>query len=110
VQVATCKLRYAPIAATKVQRLMGVLRGLSVGEAISLLRVLPQRGARMLEGVILSAGANALNKGSRNVESLRITSLTADFGPMRKRIRAKSRGMAYVERNRTTHITCTIGE
>lgn len=89
---------------------MGLVRGRSVGEAVAILRVLPQRGARMIEGVILSAGANALSKGSRNVEALRITTLKADFGPMRKRIRAKSRGMAYVERNRTTHITCGIGE
>ena len=62
----------------------------------------------MIEVVIQSAASNAFGSGVRNVGRLQVSSITANSGPMVKRIRAKSRGMAYVERHRTSHICVVV--
>ena len=46
--------RYARISARKVRPLADLVRGKFADEALDILRYQPQRGARMLEKVILS--------------------------------------------------------
>ena len=73
--------RYAQIAATKVNRLLPIIRGQEVGFSLQLLGALPHRGARLVETVIRTAAANAAEAGARNVERLRISHATANCGP-----------------------------
>jgi len=108
VVVSTATLRYARMSGSKVRRILGMLRRRKVRDAMDLLRAIPNRAARVVEELISSAAANASFKGHRDSEVLIVSELRADDGPMRKRIRAKSRGMAYVERNRTSHIFCSL--
>jgi large subunit ribosomal protein L22 len=58
----------------------------------------------MLEKVLKSAAANAEDRGARNVDNLIIKDARVDLGPMFKRIRPMSRGMAYLIRRRFAHI------
>lgn len=99
---------YARIAPSKVRRVAGVIRQKPVNDAISLLAALPHRGARFLEAVLHTAVANAEESGSAVRDGLVVVAATVDGGPMYKRIRAKSRGMAYVERHRSSHITVVV--
>lgn len=96
--------RFARISATKVRPFTDLIRGMSVGDGLNALKYQPNRGARFLEKVLRSAAANAEDRGARNVEQMTIQDARADGGPMFKRIRPQSRGMAYVIRRRFAHI------
>lgn len=100
--------RHARISATKVRLLADLVRGKRVDEAVDLLKYQPQRGARMLEKVILSAIANAEDRGVPNRAGLRVTEVKVDGGPMFKRVRPRARGMAHVIKKRFAHITVAV--
>jgi large subunit ribosomal protein L22 len=100
--------RFARISARKVRPLADLVRGKYADDALDILRYMPQRGARMLEKVIKSALGNAEEKRTSNVKDLVIVDCRVDGGPMFKRIRPQSRGMAYVIRKRTSHISVEL--
>lgn len=100
--------RYARIAWTKVNRLLPIIRGREVGDSLDVLKAVPNRAARLVEAVIQTAAANAAEAGVRNVEKLKIVEAVANKGPMYKRIRPRARGMAYLERHRSSHIRIGI--
>lgn len=105
--------RNARISARKVRPLADMVRGRYADEAVELLKVQPQRGARMLEKVILSAVANAQdpeqNGGVRiDVDQLVVRDLRVDGGPTFKRIRPRARGMAFGILRRMAHISVEL--
>lgn len=100
--------RYARISPSKVNRILPIIRGREVGDTLDVLKTLPNRAARLVEAVVHTAAANAAEAGVRNVEKLKITEAVANGGPMYKRIRPRARGMAYLERHRTSHIRIGI--
>jgi large subunit ribosomal protein L22 len=104
----TAKHKFARIAATKVRPFTDLIRGRAAGEALELLRYVPNRGARMLEKVLKSAMANAEDQGARNVDRMKIVDARANNGPMFKRIFPRARGMAYLIRRRFAHIEVAI--
>ncbi len=105
--------RNARISARKVRPLANMVRGRLADEAVELLKVQPQRGARMLEKVIKSAIANAQDpeqNGGRKIEvdELIISDLRVDGGPTFKRIRPRARGMAFGILRRMAHISVEV--
>jgi large subunit ribosomal protein L22 len=103
----------ARISARKVRPLADLVRGKYADEALTVLQFQPQRGARMLEKVIRSAVANAQDpeqNGGRsyNIEELVLVDVRIDGGPMFKRIRPRARGMAFMIKKRTSHISVGI--
>ena len=109
--------RYARISPRKVRPLADMVRGKFADEALEILRYQPQRGARMLEKVIKSALGNAQdpdnpqNKGRTvDIEGLVVAKAIVDGGPMFKRVRPRSRGMAHVILKRFSHIHVTLEE
>lgn len=106
--VSSSEHKYARIAPSKVSRVLGLVRGRPVRDSLAILGAVPNRGARFVEQVIRTAAANAQEAGERNVDGLIVAEAVANHGPMFKRIRAKSRGMAYVERHRSSHIRISL--
>jgi large subunit ribosomal protein L22 len=104
----TARHRFARIAATKVRPFTDLIRGRRAGEALELLRYVPNRGARMLEKVLKSAMANAEDQGARNVDRMTIVDARANNGPMFKRIMPRARGMAFLIRRRFAHIEIAL--
>ena len=100
--------RFARISARKVRPLADLVRGKFADEALDVLKYMPQRGARMLEKVIKSALGNAEDKRAGNVRDLQIVDCRVDGGPMFKRVRPQSRGMAYMVRRRMSHISVEL--
>lgn len=96
--------RFARISARKVRPLATMIRGKFADEALETLRYQPQRGARLLEKVIKSALGNAEDRRARDVGNLVVVDVRIDGGPMFKRVRPMSRGMAYMVRKRFSHI------
>jgi large subunit ribosomal protein L22 len=105
--------RFARISARKVRPLADLIRGKFADDALDILRFQPQRGARMLEKVLKSALGNAQDAGQNpgrgvNVESLVVSDVRVDEGPMFKRVRPRARGMAFLIRKRSSHIRVTL--
>ena len=100
--------RFARIAATKVRPFTDLIRGRPAGEAVELLKYVPNRGARMLEKVLKSAMSNAEDQGARNVDRMLVVDARANSGPMFKRIMPRARGMAYMIKRRFAHIDVAI--
>jgi len=104
------KRRYASISARKVRLVVDLIRGLPVNEAMEVLRYNRMRGAYFVDGVLRSAMASASEDGRVDVDSLFVREATVDEGPMRKRLRLRARGMAFLVRKRTSHITIVLDE
>lgn len=105
--------RNARISARKVRLLADMIRGRYVDDALNILKFQPQRGARMLEKVLKSAVGNAQDPEQNRGDSVRLEDLVVvdawvDGGPMFKRIKPVSRGMAYMIKRRSSHIHVNI--
>jgi large subunit ribosomal protein L22 len=96
--------RFADMSARKIRPFATLVRGKTLDEALQALRFLPNRGARLLERVLLSARGNALDRGARDVEDLVVSESRVDDGPMFKRIMPRARGTAYMILRRMSHI------
>ncbi|SHK31922.1 50S ribosomal protein L22 [Thermocrinis minervae] len=102
-------LRYARISPTKARQVLNVIKGKSASEALYQLKVIPKKAARIIEGVLKSAIANADQKGL-NLDKLYIKKAVADQGPMYKKWMPRAHGRATMIRKRTSHITIVLEE
>lgn len=100
--------KYVHMSPSKVRRMVALIKGRPVGEALDILRFMPHAAAEPLYKVIASAAANAENNHGMNGETLVVAMATADDGPTLKRIRPRAQGRAYRIRKRTSHITVEV--
>jgi large subunit ribosomal protein L22 len=104
------KHRFADMSARKVRPFAAMIRGKSADEALQLLRFLPNRSARLIEGVLRSALGNAEDRGANDIEALIVTESRVDDAPMFKRIMPRARGTAYPIKRRMAHIIVAVAE
>ena len=97
--------RFARTSVRKLRPILDLVRGKYADDALDVMKYLPNRGARMIEQVLRSAMANAEDRGARDVGDLILSDVRGDGGPMVKRLMPRARGMAYMIRRRTSHIT-----
>lgn len=97
--------QFARISVRKVRPLLDLIRGKYADDALDILKHMPHRGARLIETVLRSAMANAEDRGVRNAGDLVIADARGDGSAMFKRLMPRARGMAYLIRRRTSHIT-----
>lgn len=100
--------RFARMSARKVRPLADMIRGKSADDALHILKYQPQRGARLLEKVLKSALGNAEDRRAATPNHLIVTDARVDQGPMFKRIRPRARGMAFLIKKRTCHISVAL--
>ncbi|MDD5435235.1 MAG: 50S ribosomal protein L22, partial [Nitrospira sp.] len=91
---ATAILRYARVAPRKARKVMDLVRGKDVGEAISILKFLPQHASFLIEKVLRSAIANAKQKNIGDVDELMVSEAYVNQGPALKRFKAGPMGRA----------------
>lgn len=102
--------RFARTSVRKLLPILDLIRGKYADDALDILKYLPNRGARMIEQVIKSAMANAEDKGEKHAGDLVIMELRGDGGPMFKRLMPRARGMAYMVRRRSSHISVILAD
>jgi large subunit ribosomal protein L22 len=102
--------RYIRISPQKARLVADVVRGLEVDKAITTLRFMPKKGARILRKVIESAVANASQSQEIDVDTLYVKTVFIDGGPTLKRIRPRAMGRASRILKRTSHITVVLDE
>ena len=105
---AVASARFVRVSASKARRVIDLVRGKSVTEALDILRWAPQGASEPVAKVIASAAANAQNNDGLDPTTLVVATIHADEGPTAKRIRPRAQGRAYRIRKRTSHITVIV--
>ena len=105
---ALAQARYVRMTPMKCRRVIDLVRGMPVQEALDQLRFQPQAAAEPIAKVVASAAANAEHNKQLDPSTLFISSAYVDEGPTLKRFRPRAQGRAYRIRKRTSHITVVV--
>jgi large subunit ribosomal protein L22 len=105
---AVAKARFVRVSPRKARRVIDLVRGRSVEDALEILRWAPQAASEPVAKVIASAAANAQNNNGLDPATLVVATVYADEGPTAKRIRPRAQGRAFRIRRRTSHITVVV--
>ena len=105
---ATAIARFVRVSPRKARRVIDLVRGRSVADALEILRWAPQAASEPVAKVIASAAANAQNNDGLDPATLVVATVYADEGPTAKRIRPRAQGRAFRIRRRTSHITVVV--
>jgi large subunit ribosomal protein L22 len=100
--------RFARVSPMKARRVVDLIRGLPVDEALVLLRFAPQAASDIVYKLLESAIANAESTEDLATDSLVITKAKVDDGPTLRRFRPRAQGRAYRINKRTSHITLVV--
>lgn len=101
--------KYVRISPRKARQATKLIVGKQANEAVTLLKFVPKKSARLVGKVLSSAIANARQKRV-NVTSrdLFIKSAYVDCGPSLKRLMPRSMGRANTIIKRSSHITVIV--
>ena len=102
--------RTVRIAPRKTRLIINLIRGKDVADALAILRNQPQRAARVIEKVLVSATINAINNFGLNEENLFVKTCYVNEGLVIKRPKMDSRGHVGRNDHKTSHITIVVSE
>ena len=105
---AYASARYVRITPMKARRVVDMVRGQQVEDALSLLQFAPQAAAQTVYKVLASAVANAETTEDLDRVDLVVTVAQVDEGPTMKRWRPRAQGRASRINKRTSHITLVV--
>ncbi|SDS98047.1 50S ribosomal protein L22 [Microlunatus soli] len=96
------------MSASKVRRVVDVVRGMDVTAALDTLKFAPQAAAEPVSKVIASAAANAEQTENLRAEQLYVSQAFVDEGMTMRRIRPRAKGSASRILKRSSHITVVV--
>ena len=102
--------RYVRISPRKARLVTELIKGKPVEEALTILRFVPKKAARLVDKTLRSALANAEQNPNIDIDTLYIKRIFVDGGPTMKRWRARAMGRATKIIKRTSHITVILDE
>jgi large subunit ribosomal protein L22 len=105
---AFASARYVRITPMKARRVVDLVRGLPVDEALSILQFAPQAAATTVYKTLESAIANAETTEGLDTDDLVVSVAQVDEGPTMKRWRPRAQGRATRINKRTSHITLVV--
>ena len=105
---AFASARFVRISPMKARRVVDMVRGMGVDEALALLKFAPQAASETVYKVLESAVANAESNEGLGRDSLVVTKAMVDEGPTMKRWRPRAQGRASRINKRTSHITLVV--
>jgi large subunit ribosomal protein L22 len=100
--------RFVRVTPMKARRVIDMVRGLPVDDALALLRFAPQAAAENVYKLVESAVANATTGEGLSRADLVITKAMVDEGPTLKRFRPRAQGRAFRINKRTSHMTLVV--
>ncbi len=100
--------RFVRVTPMKARRVVDLVRGQGVDEALAVLRFAPQAAAESVYKVLESAVANAETTEGLDRSTLVVSRARVDEGPTLKRFRPRAQGRAYRINKRTSHITVVV--
>ncbi len=105
---AFASARFVRITPMKARRVVDLVRGLPVDEALTILEFSPQAAAKTVYKVLESAVANAETNEGLPTGDLVVSVAMVDEGPTMKRWRPRAQGRATRINKRTSHITLAV--
>lgn len=102
--------KYVKVQPRKVRIIADEVRGMPAVRTAALLMYHPSKSARLLRKVLVSAMANAQENHQIPANSLRISTIMVDQGPVQKRMRARAMGRGFRILKKTSHITVVVEE
>ncbi|AHD20716.1 50S ribosomal protein L22 [Rhodococcus pyridinivorans] len=100
--------RHVRVTPMKARRVVDIVRGKSVEEALAILKFAPQAAAEPVAKVIASAAANAQNNYNLDPSTLVVATAYVDEGATLKRFQPRAQGRAFRIRKRSSHITVIV--
>jgi len=98
------------IAPRKARLVADLVRGKSVVEAMVILANTNKAASPLIDKVIKSAAANAVNNHMMDEETLYVKEIMINEGPTLKRFRPRAKGSASPIMKRTSHINVVVAE
>ena len=105
---AFASARFVRITPQKARRVVDMVRGQGVEDALNLLQFAPQAAAETVYKVLASAVANAETTEGLDRSTLIITTVHVDEGPTMKRWRPRAKGAANRILKRSSHLTVVV--
>ena len=100
--------RHVRMSPTKVRRVVDLVRGMDVQDALDALKFAPQAASEPVYKVVASAVANAENTEGLRSNDLYISQAFVDEGVTLRRIRPRAKGSATPILKRGSHITVVV--
>ena len=100
--------RHIRMSPMKVRRVVDMVRGMTVTDALDTLRYAPQAASEPVYKVIASAAANAENTENLKTPDLYVSQIFVDEGTTMRRIRPRAKGSASRILKRSSHITAVV--
>ena len=107
---AIAHAKYLRISPRKVKLICDVIRGRDADDAAAILAAMPHSAAEYMAKLLKSACANAENNFNMDPAKLYVKSVSADPGPILKRMQPVGRGRGHRINKRTSHITLVVAE
>ena len=108
ITTASATAKFVRVSPMKARRVLALVRGKDVAEALAILKYAPQGAAKDVAKVVASAAANAENNFGLDPRTLVISECYANEGPTMRRYQPRAQGRAFQIRNRTSHITVVV--
>ena len=105
---ALATAKYVRMTPMKCRRVIDLVRGMPLDEALDVLRFDVHAASDPIYKVLHSAAANAENNNNLDRSRLFVSQAYVDEGPTLKRFRPRAQGRAYRIRKRTSHITIEV--
>ena len=96
--------KYVRISPKKAREVARILPGKKATEAVSLLKYIPRKAARLLDKTLKSAMANAENNSNLSSDDLIIKQAVVEEGPALKMFRPCARGSSHPYKKRMSHL------
>ena len=100
--------RQVRVSPTKARRVVDLVRGMNVEDALVTLKFAPQAASDPVYKVLASAVANAQNSDNLRSDDLFVSQAFVDEGMTMRRIRARAKGSASRILKRSSHITVVV--
>jgi len=100
--------RFVRITPRKCNQVLELIRGQKVERAQTTLQFTPKLGARIVQKVLKSAVANALQQGKTRVEDLYVKEAVVGAGPTLKRWLPRAQGRATPLLKRMSHVSIVV--
>jgi large subunit ribosomal protein L22 len=104
------KLIGVRLSAQKGRLVADLIRGKKVDQALDILAFNPKKGATIIKKVLESAIANAEHNEGADIDTLKVSTIYVEKGPVLKRFTARAKGRGNQIIKPTCHIYVTVGD
>lgn len=102
--------KHIRISPRKLRLVIDLIRGQKVNKAVTMLKFTPKRGAKIVYKTLMSAVANAEQKGTIDIDNLFVKAVFVDEGPVMKRFLPRAQGRASLIKKKMSHLNITLAE